>query len=177
NFEKPPSAVARVYTAVFLLLQVGSYSVFERYLGPAMDVFPNDPYAPGCYFPERKLDELSLWDFVRSSIQLSPRHPEHLVRLLNQASKNELCVADIEDRKLQADAAESLCQGVEREVVARTTVIGGLLVDWMQLSFHQWMHAKDGSRCDNGGGLHGYKLNARLGMILKLKGKYASVAR
>eukprot|EP00854_Cymbomonas_tetramitiformis_P021116 gene21116-25354_t len=111
--------------------------VVQRYLGPAMDVFPNDPYAPGCYFPERKLDELSLWDFVRSSIQLSPRHPEHLVRLLNQASKNELCVADIEDRKLQADAAESLCQGVEREVVARTTVIGGLLVDWMQLSFHQ----------------------------------------
>eukprot|EP00854_Cymbomonas_tetramitiformis_P006364 gene6364-7626_t len=130
GYDKPPVILVKVFTALFVILEIGSY---EDYLGPDLASFPADPYLVA---PKYERSKMNLWKLVRHNIQLSERHPDHLLKKLNQESKEDVFMY-CEDKQMRTRAAKRIMRDLEQKEVVRASAVGGRLCEWVEMSVKQ----------------------------------------
>lgn len=138
GYDKPPVIVVRVFSALFVVLNIGDY---EEYLKETLTTFPKDPFVnmKGGVVSKEK-DATSLWYNIRNNIQISQRHPDNLLKVLHQQSKSDLSEADpdnLKEKLRRSDASKVLIEPVEKKALERASGVAVLLMDFLMISMEQ----------------------------------------
>ncbi|KAK3261858.1 hypothetical protein CYMTET_29256 [Cymbomonas tetramitiformis] len=140
NYSKPPEVMVRVMTTLYVLMKnndVKARPMPHHILGCAQDFVPylgQELYN----FPKDEKDLMKLWKFVRGNIQLSQRHPNNILRMLYQATK-ERALGDSGNqlKKAQIKAVEKLMDTVDDEKIAKASSVGSMISEFIKLGIKQ----------------------------------------
>ena len=115
-YKKPPGKTSQIVVALLLLL--GEQGL-EDHLGPELTAFPKDG----------SKEAIKLWNFARSRIQVSQRHPDYILRRMVNMSKG--MVISMEGGAMKhVDAAKAIVSTVSEETAARSTYTLLNLFNW-----------------------------------------------
>ncbi|KAK3239482.1 hypothetical protein CYMTET_50596, partial [Cymbomonas tetramitiformis] len=138
GYDKPPVIVVRVFSALFVVLNIGDY---EEYLKEKLTSFPKDPFANmkgGAVSKEK--DATSLWLCLRSNIHMSHRHPDNLLKVLHQTSREDLTESDpdsLQEKLRRATASKKLTEPVEMKALERASGVAVMLMEFLNISVQQ----------------------------------------
>ena len=115
-YKKPPGKTSQIVVALLILL---GEEGLEDHLGPELTDFPEDG----------SKQAIKLWNFARSRIQVSKRHPDYVLRRMVNMSKGMVISTEGGAMK-HVDAAKAILSSVSEEAAARSTYTLLNLFNW-----------------------------------------------
>ena len=110
SYRKPPGKTCQI--VVVLLLLLGDDGALEKQLGPELSDFPDEETRP--------TDFIKLWNYARSQVHVSQRHPGYILRRMMHMHKGMVLKVDKEAMKHMM-AAKKILSSVSVEAVERST--------------------------------------------------------